>query len=242
MVLPKVSCVCPTFARTHLLSEAVESFIRQDYAGEAELVILNDFYRQSISFDHPKVKVINSVERHKTLGEKRHAAYCQAKGEILITWGDDDIHLPHRISRLVAHLADDDMAFEGWYYALMHDGLFFEKRSTAGAMAVRSSAYHRWGGIPSLNVGEDVAFNAVAQKSHPLKSIRSCQEAPAFLYRWHGTKRKHISGTSSVDPYQYLLEQAELLTSTGEEPIGEVTLRPNWQEDYVEKVKTAKFR
>lgn len=241
-MLPKVSCICPTFARTHLLSEAVESFILQDYAGEAELVILNDFYKQSIVFDHPNITVINSSNRYKTLGEKRHAAYSQAKGEILITWGDDDIHLPHRISRLVTHLADEDMGFEGWYYALMHDGLFFEKRSTAGAMAVRTSAYHKWGGIPSLNVGEDVAFNAVAQRANPSKSIRSCREAPAFLYRWHGTRRKHISGTSSEDPYQYMLEQAEMLIATGDEPTGVIELQPHWVEDYVEKVKKAKFR
>ena len=37
--LPKVSCICPTFARVYLLEEAIESFLRQDYKGEKELII-----------------------------------------------------------------------------------------------------------------------------------------------------------------------------------------------------------
>jgi glycosyltransferase involved in cell wall biosynthesis len=239
---PKVSCVCPTFARTHLLAEAIESFIRQDYLGETELIVLNDFYRQNIIFNHQKVKIVNHAERYATLGEKRHAAYKLATGDILVTWGDDDIHLPNRVTRIIKHLADDDMCFEGWYYALMHDGLFLERRSTAGAMAVRSESYHRWGGIPPIDVGEDVAFNALAKKANPSKTIRSCQDTPAFLYRWHGTKRRHVSGTGSANPYRFMLECAEKSVEEGEEPSGDVYITPVWREDYVEKVKHAKLR
>ena len=224
------------------MNEAVESFLRQDYAGDAELVVLNDFAKQTFVFEHPRVKVVNRSERYVTLGEKRHAGYLLAEGDIFITWGDDDIHLPHRITRLVAHLGEDAMCFEGWYYALMHDGLFLEKRSTAGAMAVRASAYRNWGGIPPLSVGEDVAFNAVAQKRMAPKLIRGCREAPAFMYRWHGTRRKHVSGTSSEDPYQHMLEQAEKLIASGEEPNGLIEINPHWVEDYVESVKRAKLR
>jgi glycosyltransferase involved in cell wall biosynthesis len=241
-MLPSVSCICPTFARVELLNEAVQSFLLQDYEGETELVVVNDFHRQTLVFDHPQVNVINLSKRAPTLGEKWHTGYSQATGEVLITWGDDDIHLPHRISRMMSYLADDDMAFEGWYYALVHDGLFLERRSTAGAMAVKANAYHAWGGIPALNVGEDVAFNEVAKKAMFPKTIRCCQEEPGFLYRWHGTKRRHISGTSSPDPYQHILEQAEFLVSRGEEPSGVVELKPKWLENYVEKVKEAKLR
>jgi len=38
----KVSCQCITYDRVELLEEAIESFLRQDYKGEKELVILND--------------------------------------------------------------------------------------------------------------------------------------------------------------------------------------------------------
>ena len=40
---PKVSCYCATYGRVSLLEESVHSFLIQDYDGEKELIILNDF-------------------------------------------------------------------------------------------------------------------------------------------------------------------------------------------------------
>jgi glycosyltransferase involved in cell wall biosynthesis len=96
MNYPKVSCVCPTFARAYLLEEAIESFHRQDYPGEKELIICNDFIDQELIYDHPDVKVINLKERCKNLGEKKNITCSYATGDLLLTWEDDDIHLPSR--------------------------------------------------------------------------------------------------------------------------------------------------
>ena len=240
MSLPKVSCICPTFARHHLLNEAVESFLRQDYSGELELVILNDFTPQTLHFTHPRVKVANAGRRFSTLGEKRDAAYRLATGDVFITWGDDDIHLPHRVSRMVSFLGDDQMAFEGWFYVIHQEGIYFEKRSTAGAHIVTAEAYAVLGGIPALDKGEDVAFNAAAQEQ--FKNIRVCEDDPAFVYRWHGTNRLHVSGTGSEDPYATIYTKALDLVATGEEPSGSLELKPRWVENYIEKVKTAVLR
>ena len=58
-MLPKVSCLCPTYGRPQCLEEAIFSFLTQDYQGEKELVILNDLADQTLIFDHPDVKIIN---------------------------------------------------------------------------------------------------------------------------------------------------------------------------------------
>jgi hypothetical protein len=50
---PPVSCICLTFGRAHLLEESVYSFLRQDYSGVKELIILNDYNQQILTFDHP---------------------------------------------------------------------------------------------------------------------------------------------------------------------------------------------
>jgi hypothetical protein len=58
----KVSCICPTFNRLPgsqwLLEEAIESFLRQDYAYK-ELLVLNDCPGQELICDAPDVFVIN---------------------------------------------------------------------------------------------------------------------------------------------------------------------------------------
>src|SRR5437870_2425060 len=96
--LPLVSCQCITYGRTTLLDEAVESFVRQDYVGPKELVILNDYADLTLACDVAGVKVINIPYRFRTIGEKRNACVALGRGDIIFPWDDDDIHLPHRIS------------------------------------------------------------------------------------------------------------------------------------------------
>src|SRR6185312_11669139 len=93
--LPRVSCQCITYGRTTLLDEAVESFQRQDYPGEKELVILNDFADLTLRCDAPNVKVVNVPFRMRTIGEKRNACVGFCTGTVIFPWDDDDIHLPH---------------------------------------------------------------------------------------------------------------------------------------------------
>ena len=83
MQLPKISCVCPTFCRTALLEEAIECFLRQDYQGEKELIIGNDFSSQHLIFEHKEVKVINTDVRFPTLGEKRNWICNYSTGDYL---------------------------------------------------------------------------------------------------------------------------------------------------------------
>ena len=93
-----VSCYCPTYGRVHCLEEAVECFLRQDYKGPKELVILNDYSEQQLFFDHPEVKVYNLPYRIKPLGAKFNATVALCSGDVLMCWEDDDIYLPNRIS------------------------------------------------------------------------------------------------------------------------------------------------
>src|SRR5947208_5700304 len=99
---PPVSCICPTYARPEVLEEAIYSFLRQDYPGKKELIILNDYDQQTLAFEHPEVRVINVPTRFRTVGEKRNAAVALASHDLLFVWDDDDIYLPHRLSFSVA--------------------------------------------------------------------------------------------------------------------------------------------
>jgi hypothetical protein len=57
---PAVSCFCLTYGRPRLLEEAIHSFLRQDYAGPKEMIVLNDYADQVLELDHPEVQVIRA--------------------------------------------------------------------------------------------------------------------------------------------------------------------------------------
>lgn len=244
MTLPKVSCICPTFGRAYLLEEAVESFLRQNYEGERELIICNDFTEQEIVFEHPLVKVINLPERTKTLGEKRNITYRNSTGDLMITWGDDDIHLPGRITRMVNSLYKHggDFLFEGYFYILYANKLYREPGSTCGANIISRKLFDAVGGVPEKNTGEDVAFNDRI-KAYLKAPLNTCYDDPQFLYRW-SSDRVHISQfgedkANKPTSYDLVLHHAKEYIKKGLEPAGRYVLKPHWSKDWLSEVKKA---
>ena len=67
-MLPKISAICPTFGRVEHLKHAIECFLRQQYDGERELIVLNTFNRQKFIGKFPNVLIINLDNRPKSLG------------------------------------------------------------------------------------------------------------------------------------------------------------------------------
>jgi glycosyl transferase family 2 len=87
--------MCLTYGRPHLVEEAIASFLRQDYAGVKELIVLNDLPEQPLQFDHPEVKIINVDKRFRGVGEKRNACAALCSHDLLFAWDEDDISLAH---------------------------------------------------------------------------------------------------------------------------------------------------
>ena len=244
MIYPKVSCVCPTFARVHLLEEAVESFHRQDYPGEKELIICNDFVDQHIAYTHPEVRVINLQERCPNLGYKKNITYEYATGELILTWEDDDIHLPGRISRMVKSLQDFDKEFvyEGPYFILYGGKILKKNSKTAGTHIMTKRLFESSSKYPQMNSGQDAEF-AVLLKNQLGHELPVCMEEPQFLYRF-STGRTHISQfgrdvNNKKSGYQKVLEDAQRSVRLGQEPEGVYLLKPYWSKDWGEEVKTA---
>jgi glycosyltransferase involved in cell wall biosynthesis len=230
---PKVSCLCPTFARVPLLEEAIESFLRQDYVGESELIVCNDFQKQTLAFDHPRVKVVNLDERAQNLGAKRNATADLATGDYFLTWGDDDVHLPSRITRMVDFVTKEvvEFALEGHHFCLYAGQMKSDPRATAGAHIISRKLYYELGRIPELSCGEDVAFNERLKER--FGAWKHCSAPPQFIYRFT-SGRPHISafGPKETDPYGRMLVLAEECVQSGKEPSGLVELNPQWRQDW----------
>lgn len=169
--------------------------MRQDYQGEKELVIINDVSEQEIRCDAPNVRVINVPTRFPSLGEKRTFSYQQARHPLILTWGDDDIHLPKRISRAVNGLGDRRMTLEGWHFCIYGSEVKYNKFSTTGAHIVRADLAEQVEWFAAKNTGEDDNFNGRVHRV--IGSIHAINERPEFIYRWSGTERAHISAFHS---------------------------------------------
>lgn len=125
--LPRISCCCMAFAREDLIHEAVQSYLLQDYSGETELVILNDYEEQDFVFNHQNVRIYNRKQRYPALAAKYADLIDLCKYEYIAPWPLDDISLPWRLSVSVErmnkagpllHLADDRKNFQ--YYGPGH--------------------------------------------------------------------------------------------------------------------------
>jgi hypothetical protein len=228
--LPLVSCVCPTYGRApahlHLLAEAVESFLRQDYAAK-ELLVLNDCPGQVLVCDAPGVRVVNLPHRCTSLGAKYNLAVGLVAGELVAPWEDDDISLPHRLHQAVeriggAHYWNPQRT---WYLVSGELRRDHSHGVCHNASIYRKSAWLAAGMYPPLSGAQD------AHMDGRLKALGPCPaplgDDPAewqYVYRW-GVSPSHLSGAS--DPEAFYRAHAAAPAAPGR-----YVIEPAWREDY----------
>ena len=97
-----VSVLMPSYNRPRLLGSVVAQFLAQDYAGDMEIIVLEDsgvFGDQTIDFGN--WTLISTTARFKSVGAKRNELTRLASGEYLITADDDDTYFPWHVSAAV---------------------------------------------------------------------------------------------------------------------------------------------
>ncbi|HZS41106.1 MAG TPA: glycosyltransferase family A protein [Polyangia bacterium] len=224
-----VSCLCLTYGRPHLLEEAIESFLRQQWSGPKELIVLNDHPDQELVFDHPEVLVVNLKRRLRTLGEKRNASAALARYDNLLIWDDDDIYLPWRIEETMKKLPSEHFykCPNAWCIV---DGRWQDKPGYN--LYHGGSAYTRWlfreaGGYGCIDGGEDAAIEWRFQNVTPLKGQYWKHtilpwDRLYYIYRWgHGSY--HATGHKTLDTIRPAVER------------GRLALAPHWKSDYREQ-------
>lgn len=246
--LPPVSCMCLTYGRPGILEEAVESFLRQDYEGVKELVVLNDFEDQNLKFDHPEVKVINIAQRFNSVGEKRNACASLSSHEHLFVWDDDDIFLPNRISYTISKMTDpqENGAWADFFkpskaFVFMNGRISYitENLFHSGGAWTRK-LFDSIKGYAHIGSGEDAVFETELEKRKPgrKRNFNHVElEDMYYIYRWGDFGSYHLSAlggdeggiTSNQKVDNYMKEKAE----TEGLPRGDIYLSPHWKQDYV---------
>ena len=232
-----ISCKCITYGRVDSLEESVESFLRQDYTGDHELVIVNDYPLQRLHFDHPRVRIYNLDFTFDSIGEKENFAVSACRHDTIAVWDDDDLALPN-------HLRNIDRYFPGHDLLHWERGVFFKKGTIAALTGLGNSGivygkplWRAVGGHAMENAGYDVTFvNRLRDHGARVTSATPPPAQASWFYSW-GNGSYHMSGQGTDHdgrPNAVLRHSAhiEQLRRAGRVPTGDIELKPHWNQDY----------
>lgn len=238
MEYPSISCKCSTYGRTFLLEESLESFLRQDYPGKKELIIVNDYPEQKLYFDHPDVKIFNFDKPFATLGQKENFAVSQCSYDIIAVWDDDDIALPNHLKNIAKYFVDGS--------DLLHwqRGAIFNEPNDLKIIPIGNSGivfsrkiFDELNGYPEQSWGYDMGLVVDIKKNSTNVVLASPPDNEvSWIYMWGG-RTYHLSGFGGqnkdevVSAYRFYIETLKI---RGEIPTGDVTLNPKWKRNYIE--------
>lgn len=236
----KISCVCPTHGRAHVIGEAVESFRRQTYGGDMEMLILNDCPEQPLSCDVPGVRIINLSEPIPDASLKFNRAVEEADGGLIAWWEDDDISLPDRVamgfSTLRRLYEDYGTMYIKYAKAFLWNGGKIESHSEnlffGGGMFFRSHWIRRGGATHG-----DWPDKSAHDNMEPRRvTIENTPTGTHFIYRWGGPVH-HDSGAGIQDGATRFRQFRERTLSHPRFRPGPQHIIPAWRRDYVAEVQ-----
>lgn len=235
----KISCKCITYGRINTLEEAIYSFLQQEWEGEKELIIANDYPLQKLEYDHPEIKIYNLNETFSTIGEKENYVIERCSGDLIAVWDDDDVAMPNHLSN-IAKFWKEDTNLLHWQVGVYYNEPNITSIETIGNSGIVYSkkAWELIGKSPLENAGGDMTL---VQRLHALDKSKVVYASPlkeeaSWFYMWGG-RGYHQSGQGYDIPGKPNIIQRhsayiEDLRKKGVIPTGIIKLNPHWKKDY----------
>lgn len=238
-----ISCKMITYGRVEFLEESLQSFLLQEYDGDRELVIVNDYPHQKLIFEHPDVRIINLDKTFDCLGKKENFATEQCRGDIIAQWDDDDMALPNHLSNIEKYFIEGTDLLH-WHNAIMMNAPNIQGLCGVGNSGIVYSRkiWQKIGGYPMENAGYDMTYVvSIKSNSNNIVFAHPPDDEVSWIYVWGG-RGYHCSGMGTDTPdrpnvIQRHSEHIERLRQEGLIPTGEVLLKPHWKHDYKKKLK-----
>ena len=237
-----ISCKCITYGRVEFIEESIESFLRQEYEGESELVIVNDYPLQKLHFNHPRVRIINLNKTFDTIGEKENYAISLCKYNTIAVWDDDDLALPNHLSNINKWFPGYDLLH--WNTGILLVSNKIESIGNLGNSGIvyTKGIWHKVGMHELENAGYDMTFVIKIQENGgKVNRVVIPKEDVSWIYTWGGGSY-HMSGLGADTPDRKNVivrhgEYIENLRQEGKIPTGIVYLNPHWKYDYIQMHK-----
>jgi hypothetical protein len=233
-----ISVLTLTYQRHLLLEEAIESYLRQDFSGESEMLVINDCDKVEYAFEHPRVRIINIKARFPSIGKKLRFGFSQCKYDHIYRLDDDDLLTPWALR----HTWDDITANRDYEIYRSNGHYYFEFNKFKGISSsvnngnVYTKKYLSRIEIPDSSFGEDSAMTF----SFNAKTFISPREQKTMIYRW-GMSTYHVSGMGNKDN-QFISEWTdqiiERVAKEKNESVEEglIILNPHFDEEYYDQI------
>lgn len=242
--LPGVSVLCPTYGRTQRLPGLVESFLRQDYQGPHELIILNDRADQAIQLMSTAgtMFAVNVEQRFDTLGDKRNTLLELAHYPYVAWWDDDDRFLPNRLTKGISLIREGyrgSQEMNVWLDTGADVPALKRTHSPLIAAIVEKQAIIEAGGFPKLQMRQDIGLMEVLVHKLHAFSAEEDTGTPTAIYRKPGTStHAHVTAftgqpTDNEAARRYMQVAVDQRIASGAEPSGLIPIHPKWERDYV---------
>lgn len=237
-----ISAKTTTYGRVDMLEEALHSFLIQEYKGDSELVIVNDYPLQTLYFEHPKVRIINLKETFPVIGEKENFAINQCNYDCIVNFDDDDVVLKNHFRNVCKYFPGHDLLH--WNNAIYMVGHKISAiRAVGNCGIVYSKSYvQSIGGYPREQAGADMTLVVSMQKSG-CRVVRAMppDDEVSQIYNW-GNGSYHLSGQGrDRDGRENIIirhsRHIENLRKQGKIPTGDIELKPHWNRDYHQILK-----
>jgi len=245
---PEVTCLCPTYGRFERLREALACFLAQDYPNK-HLLILNDAPEPirhsppapgdavaesvpSVLYDLSlPVEIINAPPL-ETLGHKRQALLEAAQTPLVAHWDDDDLYLPHHLTRAVAALLARPGATcakgRGAWFMVGTEVRGIRHNVFEGQMVFSRARALELGGYPPRHSGQAKALLGKFHKAGELVKIGDWADGPpSYVYRWDQGVG-HISALGNR-PESLAMFQARNTDFGDGGPLTPADLTPYWE-------------
>jgi glycosyltransferase involved in cell wall biosynthesis len=222
------------------LEESIYNFLQQDYPGEKELVIVNDYPKQKLIFNHPEIKIINLDYTFSTIGAKENYAIELCQGELIAVWDDDDIALTNHLSN-VAKFWKEDTNILHWANGVYYNIPDITELTFIGnsGMVYSKKAWEQIGKSPLVNAGGDTTLMYAIHALGEDKAVMAFppNEEVSWFYRWSIPLCYHQSGNgfdkegkpNIIQRHSSYIEEQRI---KGFIPTGEIHLEPKWNQDY----------
>ncbi len=235
---PGISCYCSTYGRpTELLENSIQCFLEQDYDGPKELVILNDFTKQELVFNHPEVKIINHPERIKPLGKKFNYNISLCKYDILACWEDDDVFLKNRLSYSFYNMKNDIFHTHDAFYEAKARDIQISRNIFHSTHMFTKELFNKVGGYNENDVCSiDLSIMEKFRKEVGNYTQDMAVQERFYIYVWQEAHSYHGSGwgPQNENVSDSATEVVENQIKAGQVETGKVILYPRLRYNFYE--------
>lgn len=241
MTQPFLSAICPVYGGVAWLENALDCFLKQDYQGPHELLVVNSFAQQVLIGNFPNVRIVNLKFRPTSLGELRNLAIQLARGDVIVVWDSDDVFFPGHLSTVARNIEDNDWIWLTPQFWIMGEAIQAVVKGSCPLFSFRKSAWLTVGGYPALTVGEDAWIISKITERFKGKKVEVQPEEITFGYRW-GQGSHHVSGegedaTGKLSAHDRAANALQDRIRNGHEKVGQIVLKPSNPLDWSFKAK-----